>query len=347
MIKNTLRQLSILICTIFLNLVFITPAFADVSNDVGYNVQAIIPNNQLDKSQSYFDIRVTPGEHEKIEVMINNTSDEKSTFSVSLNQAYTNSQGFIDYIDSDITPDDSLVYNISDIAVYEEEVTVEANSSILFPIELKIPSDEFSGVIMAGIHIVKGIENNTDESGIQNNVGYVIGLNITQNDEEVARELLLKNIRPELSFGRTSVVASIQNPTMDAIGKLIYKATISDVKTKKTVITKEYDKNMQIAPNSTYDFIIDMDNQNLIAGNYSLNLEISDAKGNEWKFNDEFEITKKEANHINSLAISDTEPRTNNFIWYVIISVIFAILLLMYLIYNYKIKHKSNNKKHK
>jgi hypothetical protein len=67
--------------------------------DVGYDVQAVIPENQVDKTKSFFDLRMQPDQKQTISVRINNTSDQDSEYKVTINQAYTSDQGFIDYSD--------------------------------------------------------------------------------------------------------------------------------------------------------------------------------------------------------------------------------------------------------
>ncbi|EGP5244601.1 DUF916 domain-containing protein, partial [Enterococcus faecium] len=47
------------------------------SNDsVGFNVKAILPENQLNKENSFFDLRVAPNQKQEIELLITNTSSK-------------------------------------------------------------------------------------------------------------------------------------------------------------------------------------------------------------------------------------------------------------------------------
>jgi hypothetical protein len=95
MFKHSLMRLAgVVLCTFPL----LNPTVTHAA-DVGYDVQAVIPENQVDKTKSFFDLRMQPDQKQTISVRINNTSDQDSEYKVTINQAYTSDQGFIDYSD--------------------------------------------------------------------------------------------------------------------------------------------------------------------------------------------------------------------------------------------------------
>lgn len=313
---------------------------ANIENNVGFTINASIPDNQVDKNQSYFDLRMTPNQEQEISIQITNSSDEDSQFKVNINQAYTNQSGFIDYSDSDIEPDSSLLYEISDIVDYEPTVEVKARSSITYPIRLKMPAESFDGSIMAGIQVTK--ETTGDANGITNKYGYILGLKLTETENPVKRELNLLNVKPAVSFSRTSVVANLQNPTMDAYGHLKYEAKVTNIKTGELEKEVSYDENMQLAPNSVYGFAIDWNDRRLVAGEYLLDLVVSDAKNNRWEFSESFTITKKEAKEINKVTI---DKATENSLFKYIIILIIVLFFLIVLFRFYFIRQKRDGKK--
>lgn len=236
MYKNKWKRFGslLLIFLVTLHSTLVANAAGDEGN-VGYDIQAIIPENQVDKEKTYFDLRMTPGQEQKIEVMINNTSDEKNTYEISINQAYTNAQGFIDYTDADSILDQSLPYQIKDIVTYEKGVTVDAGVAVKYPITIKMPAESFDGQIMAGIKVMKKNEDE-EQSGIQNKVGYILGLNLTETDTPIKSELELVNVEPAVSFGKTSVVAKLRNSTMEAYGHLKYDVDVVNKKNDESYI---------------------------------------------------------------------------------------------------------------
>lgn len=335
---NNKIMLLVLIVTSFL---LSTVVFAEEGQEVGYDIKAILPDNQKDKGHTYFDLKMLPGQKQTIEILINNTADEKATFDIAINQAYTNKQGFIDYAEADIELDKSLKYSIKDMVTYEKEVTIEPNESVTYPITIEMPDESFDGQIMAGIQVMKRIDN--DSAGtIANKVGYILGLNLTETDKEIERKVELVEVKPEISFGKTSVVATLKNPIMEAYGNLTYDITILD-SSGKTVRSENYDSGMQLAPNSLYDLAIDWEGKRLVAGDYQLKLVVKDAKENEWKFDEAFKITNKEARDINRLTVDAGKENKSN--WYLIATLIIIVLVFIGILSFYFIKKKKSKRK--
>lgn len=323
--KKISRILWGLYLTFSIFIAFPSLTHADEGN-VGYDIQAIIPENQVDKSQSYFDLRMTPGQQQTINVRVNNTSDKDTEFKVSINQAYTNAQGFIDYADSKETEKNNYPIKLSDIAQVESSVTVPKDSSVEVPVNLVMPEQQFDGQVLGAIQVTK--DASKEAQGITNSYGYVLGLKLTETNTEIKRDLLLNSIHAAVSFGKTSVVAQLENPTMDAFGHLKYDAVITNASTNEEVRRVNYNNDMQIAPNSYYNFAIDWEGKRLTAGDYKLDLTVSDALGNLWHFNDKFSITKKEAAEINSVTV-DAAKQSKIPMWvYIIIGILLAIILV-------------------
>lgn len=68
--------------------------------DIGFNIRMIPSVYQHNTNNTFFDLRLQPNQKETIQLEIKNTSNENSTFEINVNQAYTNSQGYIDYSDA-------------------------------------------------------------------------------------------------------------------------------------------------------------------------------------------------------------------------------------------------------
>lgn len=304
--------------------------------EIGFNVQANLPENQLNKEISYYDLRMQPGQQQELTITISNTSGEPQTYEVNMNQAYTNKNGFIDYERNDVKPDESQQYDLSDIATYDSEITVAAQTSIDFPIQLRMPEAAFDGEILGGIQVLKKTE--AVEGEIVNRYGYIIGLRLTETDTPVQRTLELKSIQAEQAFGSTGIVVKIQNPIMEGIGHLRYNVVIKDDQ-GKLVREKNYDNDMSIAPNSTYDFAIDWDDEPLEVGSYTLQLAISDAKDNQWDFTEDFEISAQEAKKVNQSLIP-LEPPADGPSWLFILLGVLSGVVVSFLYLDLKRKKR-------
>lgn len=327
-IKKVIQFLVVASCFL-VGMVVSTTAYAEEENggEVGYDIQAVIPDNQIDKGNSYFDLRMKPEQVQQVSFMLNNTSDTDADFVVKVNQAYTNKQGFIDYSEAKEADKNSYPYAIKDIAKVAETVKVEKNSSMEVPITLTMPKAQFDGQILAAVQVTKKTAANS--KGITNSYGYVLGLKLTETDTALKRDLKLKEVKAAESFGKTSVVATLTNPTMDAYGHLKYEATVKNLGTGKNVREVNYDNNMQMAPNSEYGFAIDWNNKRLEAGEYNLHLKVSDAKNNVWVFDKKFTITAKLANTINEATIDAAKAHDKLPIWvFIVIGILIAIIIL-------------------
>lgn len=308
------------------------PLMVQADSSVGYSIRAILPENQLSQEHSYFDLRMTPDQEQTIQVEVRNESNEETTFDVSVNQAYTNGNGFIDYADSEVKPDASLKYKINDLVSYPKELTVPAGEAKMLDLAIKMPAETFDGEILAGIQVKKDPQRDEAQEGqISNLYGYILGLRLTETDQAVARDVKLTKTRGDVAFGKAAVIATIQNPTMDAIGKLDYQGKVYE-KDQPDQLIKEFSykgKEMSLAPNSNYDFAIDLGKKSVEAGEYTLELMISDAKGNQWSFKKDFTITTKQAKQINAIVLPDSgNPQLPGWL-YIVGGIFFAILLLL------------------
>lgn len=137
---------------------------------------------------------MNPGQKQTIEFILNNSGDEETTYAISINQGYTNAQGYIDYSEKNIQIDNSLKYPIKDLVTYDKEVTIAGQESKKVPIDIQMPSKVFDGQIMAGIQVTKKNED-TKNNSIDNEIGYIIGLKLQETDTEVKRDIQLVSVK--------------------------------------------------------------------------------------------------------------------------------------------------------
>lgn len=330
--------------TVFLCLLlsFYTKAIRVEATDqtsVGFTIEAILPENQIDKNNSFFDLRMEPNKKQVIKVKIKNTTINSSSYTIRVNQAYTNNQGFIDYSNSEESKKNKLPYKIDDIIKYKKELTLDGNEQKEVSFEIDMPKEPFDGKILAGIQVIKKNNKEKEQNQISNSVGYILGLQLTETDNKVQRKLDLLSVKPEAKFGHPTVVATIENPTMEALGHLKYEAKIVTKNGRKEIYKKTYDNNMELAPNSYYDFAIEFINQRITNGEYVLILNIKDAKKNSWDFEKEFTVTSKEAESINRVTIDANDTQTK--IPYRVIIIGLTIMIIIVCLYVYLSKKEK------
>ncbi|RKQ31520.1 DUF916 and DUF3324 domain-containing protein [Oceanobacillus halophilus] len=307
-----MKLLKLFLVILLVFLFSIEEATAATGERVGYSIRAIIPENQIDKKQTYFDLWMEPEQEQEIFVDIFNSSNEDAEFSVQVTNATTNRNGLIDYSNVDAIADDSLAYPMTDIAAVRDEVIhVPAGKSRTFPITLVMPKEEFDGIILGGIHVEKVMEEEADDTqGVQlkNKYAYVLGLQLRETDTEMEPNLHLKDVRPDLVNYRTAIIATIQNSEPVIVNNLNVTATVHDSSGEelKTVQAENY----RMAPNSTMDFPIDWDNKGFDPGLYSLTIQAS-AEHQEWEWEESFEIKSEEVEELNDQAVKDVQTEKN------------------------------------
>src|SRR5699024_9061006 len=187
----------------------------------------------------------------------------------------------------------------SDILTLEdEEVEVPAGESRKVSAELEMPEESFDGIILGGFYFEKDTEEEAENEGvnIDNKYSYVIGVQLSQNDDDVEPELSLESVTPELTDYRTSVVATIQNKQPVIMEDLTIEAKVNEENEEKP-IQEVKDNNFKMAPNSDLSYTIDWEDRSLEAGDYILHLTAED-KNDQWEWEEPFTIEKEEADEI-------------------------------------------------
>jgi len=315
------------------------PESAKADSFGSFSVKAIIPENQINKNLSYFDLRLSPLETQTIQILVTNSSKEPIVAHLALNAAATGSNGVIIYSRSDIR-DESLITSIDDVAKLETpEVEVAAESSVYVNIDIQMPEDSFDGVILGGIVVTANPEKKetaTDESTqsvqIVNEYAYTIGLKISENDNYVKPNLNLTSIQPELVNYHTSIIAGIQNDQPIIMSQMSISGEIYTQNASELLYEAALNP-ASMAPNSTLGFVIDCGNQTLEPGIYRLKLKAL-WENDEWEWDQEFKITATEASLINEEAVGQVS-NTNHSYWLIVLLIIFliaAIAIIAYLI---------------
>lgn len=313
---------------------------------MNFNARAVIPENQQDKTKTYFDLRVKPGEKQIIKLLVSNSSDQELTLNIQPNTAITNQNGVIDYSQSKQKKDSSLVYNFADFVAGEKKVTLQPKESREVAYELTMPDKQFDGELLGGFY-VREIEKATDEDAqknvqIKNRYSIVIAVDLTETDKVIESKLQLNNVQAALENYRTVVTANLQNIKAKIEDQMIVSATVTQ-KGSTTVLHKAEKKDMHMAPNSNFDFPIDWGKQELQPGTYTLNMDVT-TSGGHWTFSKGFEIQKKESEKLNSQAVDlKTEPKESSFLLWIIggLALIISVLVGWMIRKNHKLKKEG------
>ena len=321
------RHGAIFLITFIFFLSLIPTTFSKAS-ELNFSVNAVIPDNQIDKEKSYFDLKVTPGEKQNLIVKLRNTTDKEIVINPHIQSAKTNKNGVIDYTPNKIKKDDTLKIAMEDIAKVPKEVTVPPQSEKDLTIEVTMPKDKFDGIILGGIYLKEDTSKNKEEDkekdvAIKNEYSYVVALQMRQNDNKVKPMLHMNEVNPETQNARNVIVANIQNSEPMIISKLKIDATVNKKGSKDNlaILKKE---NLQVAPNSNFNIAVPLEGEKLEAGTYILNMKAESA-GKEWQFKKEFSISADKATTMNEKDVT-LEKETPTML-YIFLGVAFLIVI--------------------
>lgn len=311
------------------------------SQQVDYSILPILPANQLDRGNTFYDLKVKPGTQQTLQLQINNFSQEEQTFILEVHQATTNRNLAIDYSGETVTRSAKEKTAISKIVQLPASVTIPGGKAGVVSITLTILEEHFAGVLLAGSQVKKA-PTQEQTSGLTTEYDYIVGLMLTESDETVAPELAFGGIAPAVITNNAGLQVHLKNTRpmylnqVHMVGK-IYSA--SDQTTP--VITREI-KEGGIAPDS--DFKIDFFNgtagatEPLAAGDYLLKMTLTDGQGHQWQFDESFTISQKQASSINQQVF--TVAKDNTLLWG-IIGILLALLMILLLLL--RKKHRQKN----
>lgn len=306
------------------------------AQSVGFIVQPVLPSNQVSKRIGYFDLRVSPGQQQRLGVVIKNTSNQAQRFAISVNQAVTNDNGVIDY--SQLAPklDASLQVGTKRIftKASNQTVTVPANTNRRVYLTYTMPAKRLRGMILGGVYVRQLKANQAKATGkifLKNVFTYAIGLELSESHQAVAPAMRLHQVQATQINRRNYVTANLQNPEPGIMQQLTIDAQVTKVGSSQVLLHQKQTA-LGMAPNSNFNFGIPWNNQNLPAGQYTL-LLTAQAGQQHWQFTRNFTIANKTVARLNKTVLTPTKQP--NYWLYFLLGFIIALLLAIigYLIY--------------
>ncbi|MED3687101.1 DUF916 and DUF3324 domain-containing protein [Bacillus thuringiensis] len=310
--------------------------------DMKYSIEANIPENQLDKNLTYFDLKMEPGKKQTISLKLKNHSDKIANFSIEPHTAATNRNGVIDYSKKLEKKDSSMKYSFEELITGETKHTLQPNEEKNVEFTIQMPEESYDGIILGGFYIHKEVDTAAKEKEksvqIKNDYSYVIGVKLSETLKELEPRLQLNEVKPNLENYRTVVTANLQNTKSVIVSGLNVDAKVYK-KGSNSVLHETNKEGMSMAPNSNFDFAINWDNQELKPGKYHLKLAAKDKMDRTWEFEKDFEIKGKESKSLNKEAV---ELKDDNTKLYIIIGacVLLISILLVVLVIIMKKKNK-------
>ena len=314
--------------------------------NVGFSVAAKIPKNQINKKNSFFDLKMKKGQTETLRTVIYNSTNKDMKVQTRINTAYTNTNGSIEYVSPKTNYDSSLKYKMSDLTKINgtKTVTVPANGSKTVSAQVTMPSQQVNGVILGGWYF-KRVDDKVTGSvkgamNMKSQYSYVIGMKYTSG-QTPKPNMLLGNVKAGMINYHRGIIAELRNPTAVMIPNLTTKTTITS-KSNDQVVKKATRKSVQMAPNTRYDYPILLGDAKLQAGKYHLHMTVKNSD-HEWTFDKDFTITAAAAKKYNKASVDNNGIS----IWWLIglgaLGMLVIVLLVLWLIFFVKKRRQKKN----
>ncbi|PQF25757.1 DUF916 and DUF3324 domain-containing protein [Enterococcus mundtii] len=338
------RNMAMLLFLFFLYHLCGTPVFSDensVSQNIPFLVSTQLPDNQINKQVSYFDLQMEPKQEQTLHLKIENISDQTITLETSLYQGNTNSIGVIEYDKSIKGLANNAQVNIEDLAkIAENKIKISPKQTHELQVKIKMPEKELSGITIGAIRVVQNNEENK-EGNIQNNFAREVGLVLQSSDpEKIPSELKFLDAQAEQVNARNVFTEKIQNPKPKLVRLTNLKAVISKEGNQEVI----YQANQQegsIAPNTVLNYRIPLDGKSLLPGAYVATFE-ADEGAQHWKLTRRFTIKSNTSKKLNQtdILIKSKPSFFAQYKWMIITGCILLGVILVLCIYVGKIKRK-------
>ena len=334
-------------------------AFAE-ANNLSFSMNVIQPENQVDKSVTYFDILTKPGDKQKLELQVTNTGKNEEVIVITPTNAVTNSSGVLDYSikDKEYEYDETLTIPFTSLVSAAQEVKVGPGKTEVVSFDFNAPEQPFNGIILGGF-LAKTLDKDNNTTNSKNKVSFINKFQVVKavmirssEDTKVEPNIKLNEVKPALHNYRTSVIANIQNTTPVLLKQVQVKAEI--VKSGSSKVVKSVFRNdIELAPNTNFNFPIMWGSDPLEAGEYTLNLSVN-TEEKEFIFDRTFNISKEDSYRINEKAVNVKEEKKDYMIW-IILGIVIGVLIVILLVFvlykqnklSKKQKNKGKSKKHK
>lgn len=301
--------------------------------ELNFAVKPIIPENQRDKNKTYFDLRVQPGQQQTLKLLLTNDTENNVIIEPKVYTAITNVNGVADYSMEVKEHDKTLKTPITNVVKTVDEITVPAKGQVELPVEVKMPAEEFDGILLGGISLQEKEKKEDTKAkdkknvSIENRYSYVVGIVLNENDNTVEPHLELNEVAPGQLNARNVITANIQNTKPVLVNQLSIDAKVSR-KGSSEVLYHSEKKGMQMAPNSNFNYPIQLEGKSLEAGEYRATIT-AESKGKKWNWTKDFVIKADTAEKYNKSDVSIKKDYT----WYYVIGGVLLLILISLLFY--------------
>ena len=338
--RSPLRWLFVAISLFLFSPVFVNAEEANLN----FYVTPEFPESQLEGSEQYFNLNAEPGSTEKLSLKLQNADDKTKAILITPHTAFTNVMGVVEYGKDAEEADPTLPYSLAELFETPDPIELAGNETKIVEIPLTLPKEAFEGFLAGGLRISEVREEKeeeaTDEEGvaIKNEFAYVVGVVVSNSRSSVQPDLELLDVFADQLNYRNVISANLQNFTPTFVNRLKVEATVQK-EGEKAILYQASQEQMQMAPNSNFNFPISLAGDRFQSGDYVLKLKATSGE-EEWEWERTFTIEADEARRLNRQDVT-IDSSVN---WWMVGSLILLFLLAVVLSYIFYRKNRENKK---
>jgi len=283
-----------------------SPAQAATQPDANFVVTPLLPKNQLNPKDGYFNLKVTPGSTQILQLSVTNPGSSSRQIDVIPVNATTADTGTIVYIPSNRT-DPSAQTTFTKMTSKAISLTLAPHQGKTVTFKTKIPKNGFSGEVLGGLFVTNPqtseASNKRNAQNFQLANRYAVTTAVAlwcQPNQTIPAKVVLANTKVVYSKTDTApmVVAKLRNLAPVAFGGLQIHAQLFEQANGHEVAAQTL-KNRSMAPNSWFDSEIGLGDKPLPAGRYTLKLKLASGDRH-WNFTEPVNLSKAHAQEHNN-----------------------------------------------
>ncbi|MGA5592381.1 DUF916 and DUF3324 domain-containing protein [Enterococcus mundtii] len=338
--RNKIQQAGLVLLMVFVSLLAPMRAGAE-EGTLNFYVTPEFSENQKSGSDRYFQLTLPPDATEKLTLKLQNANAEAKKVKITPHTAYTNVMGVVEYGQDAEKADPTLKYSLDELIEQPEIIELGGNETKTVTLDLKMPKEAFEGFLAGGLRIEEVKEDTTEETSneegvaIQNEFAYIIGVVVSNKQDAVQPDLDLLDVFADQLNYRNVISANLQNFTPTFVNRLEVEATVQQ-DGEEEILYQASQEQMQMAPNSNFNFPISLDGDRFRSGDYVLKMTARSGE-DEWEWEQKFTIDADEARALNQQDVTiDTSIN-----WWMIGSIILLVTLLGIVLYLFIHKRKK------
>ncbi|WP_424348609.1 DUF916 and DUF3324 domain-containing protein [Latilactobacillus sp. 5-91] len=275
-----------------------------------FEIQPITSVAQVDTSLHYYDLKFKPGTKNTIKMRIQNFTDKKITVNSEIQNGMTQVGGDMKFQSSAKGLDPSAKIPLTTIATIKkanQTIHLEPQETKVVEAEIKMPTDNFNGMIAGGWKFIEYRNNKTSDQTISSNYAYMVSINLRGSHYKVYPELKYASTKPILYNSRPAMGVNIRNTQPMVLKNVHFKAVVS----RKGLFSDNrlYEKEgSSMAPNSVVTLPISWAYDNMKPGTYNVAVKVTGENlwnklPMSWTFKKTFKVSKEAAASLNKRSL--------------------------------------------